>query len=278
MRTIAIYGKGGIGKTTMASNLSVLFAKAGAGVLQIGCDPKHDSCYKLVDRAAGVRTVMGLLRERPDAEVKSGDLIMPGRFGVHCVETGGPEPGVGCAGRGITRMLELLDLTGVLSGGYDVVIYDVLGDVVCGGFAAPIRSGRAREIYIVASGEVMALYAANNICRAVVRHRRAGAGVAGVLANLRSLPNEERTVRRFADVLNVRLFHAVPQDPLIQEAEVASQTVTEYAADSSAAGHYAEVYRELLDHDQTAWEAEHGLPTPMDDEAFDTFVTESRRT
>jgi len=275
MRKIAIYGKGGIGKTTVASNLSVLFARSGAKVLQIGCDPKHDSCYKLVDRR-DVVTVMGLLREHRDSTVTRDDFVMEGSFGVRCVETGGPEPGVGCAGRGITRMFEILEITKVLDEGHDVVIYDVLGDVVCGGFAAPIRGGFAEEVLIVASGEVMALYAANNICRAVVRHRRAGATVAGVVANMRSVPGEEQVLRRFAETVNVRLFHPIPQDPLVQEAERSSKTVSEYAPDADVASHYKSLFEEIRGHDQSEWERRQGLPNPMDDAAFDAFVTTAR--
>lgn len=272
MRTFAIYGKGGIGKSTVASNLSVSFAQAGMRVLQIGCDPKHDSCHKLV-RRQDVRTVMSVLRDKGDHDVRIEDIVLKGRFGVDCVETGGPEPGVGCAGRGITRMFEILELTGVLRRGYDIVIYDVLGDVVCGGFAAPIRAGYAQEILIVASGEVMALYAANNICRAAGRFRRAGAVVAGVVGNLRGLPHETEMLARYATKVSLRLFSPIARDTLVQEAERAAQTVSEYAPESPAGRQYHELYQHIHGHDSAMWEKDHGRCQPMDDDTFEDFVS-----
>jgi len=229
MRTFAIYGKGGIGKSTVASTLAVLFAQHGSRVLLVGCDPKHDSSYKVVERSK-VRTVMGLLQQKGDDGVTREDVLMKGRVpGLTCIETGGPEPGVGCAGRGITRMFELLAELGLPGDGYDVIIYDVLGDVVCGGFAAPIRAGYAKEVYVVLSGEVMALYAANNICRAVQNHKRTGVRLGGLIANLRGVPNEERVLERFSRAVNVPLLPSIPRDPAILDAETALQTVVEYA-------------------------------------------------
>lgn len=265
-RTIAFYGKGGIGKTTVASNISALFARRGDRVLQIGCDPKHDSCHKLVDRRA-VRTVMDMLMLRRGAPLTKDDIIMQGRCGVHCIETGGPEPGVGCAGRGITKMFETLRDTDVLSGAYDTVIFDVLGDIVCGGFAAPLRSGMAKEVYIVLSGEIMAMYAANNLCRAVERYARNGVSLGGLVANLRGVPNELSLLERFADAVGTRLLHPIPRSETVQRAELASRTVIEFAPDSDAARRYEALF-EQISRDS----AGRAAPRPMDDSAFEDFI------
>ncbi len=267
MRVIAFYGKGGIGKTTVASSMSELFAESGKRVLQIGCDPKHDSCYKLVPRGS-VRTVMGVLQER--SMPLASDIIMPGVAGVHCIETGGPEPGVGCAGRGITKMFETLRELGLPGDRYDVVVCDVLGDIVCGGFAVPMRSGFANEIYIVLSGEVMAMYAANNICRAVVKYSRSGVRLGGLVANLRAVPREEETLLRFADSVGARLLHPIPRDETVQLAERVSRTVISHAPESEAARHYRMLFDEITARAPSVF----AEPKPMSDEEFDEFVAE----
>ncbi|HJK03015.1 MAG TPA: AAA family ATPase, partial [Methanocorpusculum sp.] len=164
MRQIALYGKGGIGKSTTSANLSAAFSEMNLDVMQIGCDPKHDSTRMLM-HGRWIPTVLEQMYERKD--LSADDVIFTGFGGVRCVEAGGPEPGIGCAGRGIIATFQLLEKMKALYG--DVVVYDVLGDVVCGGFAMPMRDGYAQEVYLVTSGELMSLYAANNICKAVAR-------------------------------------------------------------------------------------------------------------
>lgn len=272
MRTLAVYGKGGIGKSTVASTLAVLFARSGGRVLLVGCDPKHDSSYKVVERRL-VRTVMGVLLAKGDEAVTRDDILLRSRVaGLTCIETGGPEPGVGCAGRGITRMFELLAELGLPGEDFDIVIYDVLGDVVCGGFAAPIRSGHAREVFIVLSGEVMALYAANNICRAVQNHRRSGVRIGGLVANLRGAPDELLVLDRFARKIGVPLLPAIPRDPLILEAEAASRTVIEHAPEAPVAARYQALFEAVA----TSAPASLPAPTPLDDDGFERFVAEAR--
>ena len=172
MRQVAIYGKGGIGKSTTTQNLTAALAEMGNKIMIVGCDPKADST-RLILNGLAQKTVLDTLRE--EGEDVDLDLVMKEGFGgIKCVESGGPEPGVGCAGRGIITSINLLEQLGAYTDDLDFVFYDVLGDVVCGGFAMPIREGKADEIYIVASGEMMAMYAANNICKGIHKYANTG--------------------------------------------------------------------------------------------------------
>ena len=199
MLKLAIYGKGGIGKSTMTANLSAAFASLGKKVIQIGCDPKADSTINLLGGRAQ-QPVMDYIRDHGDDITSIDEISETGYGDILCIETGGPTPGLGCAGRGIIatfNMLEELELFETVKP--DVVMYDVLGDVVCGGFAAPIREGYAEHVLIVTSGEKMALYAANNICSAVENFADRGyADVAGIILNRRNIPGEEEKVKSFA--------------------------------------------------------------------------------
>ena len=223
LRVLAFYGKGGIGKSTVVSNLSVLFARQGSRVLLFGCDPKSDSCYALVP--GPVTTVMDRWLELGDSELRLEDCLMRGAHGVDCVEVGGPTAGTGCAGRGITKALELVgDMEG-LGARYDIVLFDVLGDVVCGGFSAPMRARYGDEVFVVTSGEFRSLFAANNICRAVQRHARSGARLGGFIANLKGLDAEAARVDQLAEIIGSRTLQHVPHDPAVAAAELARQPV-----------------------------------------------------
>ncbi|MCX6692981.1 MAG: Ni-sirohydrochlorin a,c-diamide reductive cyclase ATP-dependent reductase subunit [Methanomicrobiales archaeon] len=241
MRQVALYGKGGIGKSTTAANLSAALSFQGKSVLQIGCDPKRDSTRMLMHGDL-IPTVMDLFREQGERGIRIEDVVFTGYSGVRCVEAGGPEPGIGCAGRGIIATFQILERLGALSG--DVVVYDVLGDVVCGGFAMPMREGYAEEIYLVTSGELMSLYAANNIAKAITRLSGRGkrpCHLAGVICNGRGMPGEEDLVREFASAIGSSLICAIPRDRVVQIAELHKRTVIEYSPESAQ----AEVYREL---------------------------------
>lgn len=228
MLKIAIYGKGGIGKSTVTSNLAAAYAAMGKRVIQIGCDPKADSTINLLG-GEPVEPVMNFMR-RTDRDPESLEEISRQGFGgVLCIETGGPTPGLGCAGRGIIATFQLLeDLRLFETWKPDVVLYDVLGDVVCGGFAAPIREGYAEKVLIVTSGEKMALYAANNISSAVRNFEdRSYAKVFGIVLNHRNVENETEKVQAFADRAGLRIVGEIPRSDDIIRYEDMGKTVIE---------------------------------------------------
>jgi nitrogenase iron protein NifH len=242
MRKIAIYGKGGIGKSTTTQNTVAALAEMGKKIMVVGCDPKADSTRLLLG-GLSQKTVLDTLRaEGEDLDLE--DVMKVGFQGTRCVESGGPEPGVGCAGRGIITSINLLEQLGAYSEsiGLDYAFYDVLGDVVCGGFAMPIRDGKAKEIYIVVSGEMMAMYAANNICKGIVKFAEAGGvRLGGLICNSRKVDNEADLIEALAEQLGTQMIHFVPRDNMVQRAEIKRKTVIEF--DSTA--NQADEYRKL---------------------------------
>lgn len=269
MKQIALYGKGGIGKSTTSANLSAALAKSGLEILQIGCDPKHDSTRMLM-HGTWIPTVLDLIRERGDANLTVDDVVHPGFSGVRCVEAGGPEPGIGCAGRGIIATFQLLERLGALDG--DVIVYDVLGDVVCGGFAMPMRENYAEEVYLVTSGELMSIYAANNIAKAIARlskRVRNGCRLGGVICNAKNIEGERDLVEEFARRINSSLIAYIPRDRIVQLAELNKQTVIEYAPDSAQADVYRQLADEIYRNTRTS------IPTPFDMDELEAFALES---
>jgi nitrogenase iron protein NifH len=237
MRQIAIYGKGGIGKSTTTQNTVAALAEAGKKVMVVGCDPKADSTRLLLNGLCQ-KTVLDTLRDEGD-DIDLEDILKPGFRGTKCVESGGPEPGVGCAGRGIITSINMLESLGAYTAELDYVFYDVLGDVVCGGFAMPIREGKAQEIYIVASGELMALYAANNIAKGVAKYATTGTvRLGGIICNSRKVDNELELLKAFAEEINSHLIHFVPRDNLVQRAEINKKTVIDFDPKSEQADEY----------------------------------------
>jgi len=266
MRQIAIYGKGGIGKSTIAANLSMALREQGLKVMQVGCDPKRDSTRSLTGGRL-IPTVLETYREhlrmgRDEYAIALEDIVFEGSQGIYCVESGGPEPGIGCAGRGVLTAINILrDLKAFDTYGVDVVIYDVLGDVVCGGFAQPIREGYAREIYLLCSGAFMSIYAANNIAKAIRRlSRRGETGLAGVICNSSGDEQfEKKVLADFAQALGSKLVHIVPRSPVIQACEVESRTVLEHSPQSEEAEVFRELAQRVMDNDRPV------IPTPVEE-------------
>ena len=266
MRQIAIYGKGGIGKSTIASNLCMAFREMDLQVMQVGCDPKRDST-RILTGGRLIPTVLEIYREhlrmgRDEYAISLKEIVFKGSRGVYCVESGGPEPGVGCAGRGVLTAIRILrDLGAFKTYGVDVVIYDVLGDVVCGGFAQPIRQGFAREIYLLSSGTFMSIYAANNIAKGVRRLARRGrTGLGGVICNSGGDERFERGVLSdFAERLGSKLIRVIPRSPAIQACEVENRTVLEHSPNSEEAKAFRELAQEIMNNDPPV------IPTPVED-------------
>ena len=250
MLKLAIYGKGGIGKSTVTANLAAAFASLGKKVVQIGCDPKADSTTNLLGGDM-VKPVIDMLRDEADIDSYE-DISKVGFGGVVCIETGGPTPGLGCAGRGIIATFDLIDELALFDKVKpDVVLYDVLGDVVCGGFAAPIRQGYAEKVLIVTSGEKMALYAANNIITAVKNfEERSYARVEGLVLNHRNIPDEDKKVEEFSKSHNVPIVGRIPRSDDINICEDQGMTVIEGAPECDAAVCFMDLARKLISEDE----------------------------
>jgi nitrogenase iron protein NifH len=267
MRKIAIYGKGGIGKSTTTQNTVAGLAEMGRKVMVVGCDPKADSTRLLLGGLAQ-KSVLDTLREEGE-DVDLDDLRRTGFSGVVCVESGGPEPGVGCAGRGIITSINLLEQLGAYADSemLDYAFYDVLGDVVCGGFAMPIREGKAKEIYIVVSGEMMAMYAANNICKGIVKFAEAGGvRLGGVICNSRNVDNEREMIEAFADKLGTQMVHFIPRDNMVQKAEINRKTVIEFDSTHSQADEYRTLARKIEANEM------HVIPKPMSTDELEKLL------
>ncbi len=246
VRKVAIYGKGGIGKSTTTQNTVAALAEMGKKIMVVGCDPKADSTRLLLGGLAQ-KTVLDTLRDEGE-DVELDEIRKPGYGNTLCVESGGPEPGVGCAGRGIITSINMLEQLGAYeeSVGLDYAFYDVLGDVVCGGFAMPIRDGKAEEIYIVCSGEMMAMYAANNICKGIVKFAESGVvRLGGLICNSRKVDNEQEMIAEFAKRLGTQMIHFVPRDNDVQRAEIQRKTVIDWKPDCPQADEYRTLARNI---------------------------------
>ena len=267
LRQIARYGKGGIGKSTTTQNLTAGLTELGKNVMVVGCDPKADSTRLLLGGLAQ-KTVLDTLRDEGD-EVELDSILKTGFGGTRCVESGGPEPGVGCAGRGIITSIGLLERLGAYTDDLDYVFYDVLGDVVCGGFAMPIREGKAKEIYIVASGEMMSLYAANNISKGISRYAaKGGVRLGGIICNSRNVDREIELLRAFAEELGTQLIHFVPRDNVVQHAEIHKETVIQYKPQAKQADEYRQLARKIEENEMFV------IPKPMTQDRLEEILLE----
>lgn len=267
MRQIAFYGKGGIGKSTTSQNtLALLATKFGQKTMIVGCDPKADST-RLILNTKAQQTVLHLAAERGTVEdLELEDVVQQGFGDIACVECGGPEPGVGCAGRGIITAINFLEQEGAYDG-LDFVSYDVLGDVVCGGFAMPIRENKAQEIYIVCSGEMMAMYAANNIARGILKYANSGGvRLGGLICNSRNTDREDELITELARRLNTQMIHFLPRNNVVQHAELRRMTVAQYAPEHAQANEYEILAGKILHNDMLT------IPTPISMEELEDLL------
>lgn len=269
MRQCAIYGKGGIGKSTTTQNLVAALAEIGQKVMIVGCDPKADST-RLMLHAKAQNTIMEMAAAEGSVEdLELEDVLKVGYGGVKCVESGGPEPGVGCAGRGVITAINFLEEEGAYDDDLDFVFYDVLGDVVCGGFAMPIRENKAQEIYIVCSGEMMAMYAANNISKGICKYAKSGSvRLAGLICNSRNTDREDELIEALAEKLGTQMIHFVPRDNVVQRAEIRRMTVIEYDPTANQAEEYRALARKVVANTKFA------IPTPITMDELEELLME----
>jgi nitrogenase iron protein NifH len=267
LRQIAFYGKGGIGKSTTSQNTLAALVELGQRILIVGCDPKADST-RLILHAKAQDTVLHLAAEAGSVEdLELADVLKIGYKNIKCVESGGPEPGVGCAGRGVITAINFLEENGAYDD-VDYVSYDVLGDVVCGGFAMPIRENKAQEIYVVMSGEMMALYAANNISKGILKYANSGGvRLGGLICNERQTDREYDLADALAKRLGSKLIHFVPRDNIVQHAELRRQTVIEYAPDSKQADEYRQLANKIHNNSGNGV-----IPTPITMEELEDML------
>jgi nitrogenase iron protein NifH len=269
IRQCAIYGKGGIGKSTTTQNLVAGLSEIGKKVMIVGCDPKADAT-RLILHSKAQETIMHLAAEQGSVEdLELEDVLKTGYGDVKCVEAGGPEPGVGCAGRGVITAINFLEEEGAYEEDLDFVFYDVLGDVVCGGFAMPIRENKAQEIYIVLSGEMMAMYAANNICKGIVKYATTGSvRLAGLICNSRNTDREADLIEALAEKLGTQMIHFVPRDNVVQRAEIRRMTVIEYDPTCNQAEEYRTLARKIIENKK------HVIPTPITMDELEELLME----
>jgi nitrogenase iron protein NifH len=256
IKQIAIYGKGGIGKSTTTSNISAALSKLGYKVMQFGCDPKSDSTNTLRG-GQYIPTVLDTLREK--STVKASEVIFEGFNGIYCVEAGGPAPGVGCAGRGITTAVQLMKQQKVFEDlDLDFVIYDVLGDVVCGGFAVPIREGIAEHVFTVSSADFMAVYAANNLFKGIQKYSNSGGALlGGVIANSINQPYSKDIIDDFVAKTNTQVIEYVPRSVTVTQCELQGKTTIEGAPDSQQAKVYTSLAKKIAAHEVSK------VPSPL---------------
>ena len=269
LRQCAIYGKGGIGKSTTTQNLVAGLAEMGKKVMIVGCDPKADST-RLILHSKAQNTIMEMAAQAGTVEdLELEDVMKIGYGDIKCVESGGPEPGVGCAGRGVITSINFLEEEGAYDEDLDFVFYDVLGDVVCGGFAMPIRENKAQEIYIVVSGEMMAMYAANNIAKGIVKYANSGGvRLAGLICNSRNTDREDELIDALAAKLGTTMIHFIPRDNGVQRAEIRRMTVIEYDPSAKQADEYRALANKVINNKNLV------IPTPISMDELEELLME----
>ena len=266
-RKIAIYGKGGIGKSTTTQNTAAAMAHFhGKKIFIHGCDPKADST-RLILGGKPQESLMDTLRAVGAEKVTLDKVVRKGFHDILCVESGGPEPGVGCAGRGVITAIDLMENQGAYTDDLDFVFFDVLGDVVCGGFAMPIRDGKAQEVYIVASGEMMAIYAANNICKGLLKYaKQSGVRLGDIICNSRNVDREKEFLEEFTASIGTQMIHFVPRDNIVQKAEFNKKTVTEYDETQNQAKEYSDLAEKIINNQNFV------IPQPLSMDQLEAMV------
>lgn len=266
-RKVAIYGKGGIGKSTTTQNTAAALAHYhNKHVFIHGCDPKADST-RLILGGKPQESVMDTLRIHGAEKVTLDKVVKTGYHDIRCVESGGPEPGVGCAGRGIITAINLMEENGAYTDDLDFIFFDVLGDVVCGGFAMPIRDGKAQEVYIVASGEMMAIYAANNICKGLVKYaKQSGVRLGGIICNSRNVDREREFLEEFTAAIGTQMIHFVPRDNIVQRAEFNKKSVTEFDPEANQAQEYKALGLKIVENENFV------IPKPLSMDELENMV------
>ena len=282
IRQIAFYGKGGIGKSTISSNIAAVYAERGLNTMVIGCDPKSD-CTRNLRGDVDIPTVLDVLRVKGVAklgltelvggkQVDMDEIVYKGYKGVLCVEAGGPEPAVGCAGRGVIVVVDLLKKLGLYDSNLDVIIYDVLGDVVCGGFGMPLRRGLADDVFIVTSADYLSIYAANNICKGINRHAsREGSPLGGIVYNVRGAIDDLALVEEFSYSVNSKVIGAIPNDATIMESEIYAKTTVEHKPESKIAGLFRDLATAIYENKETV------SPAPLSKEELARLAQQIRQ-
>ena len=283
MRQIAFYGKGGIGKSTISSNIAAAYAERGLNTMVIGCDPKAD-CTRNLRGDVDIPSVLDVLREKGVAklgltelvggkQVEMDEIVYKGYKGVLCVEAGGPEPAVGCAGRGVIVVVDLLKRLGLYDeSDLDVIIYDVLGDIVCGGFGLPLRRGLADDVFIVTSADYLAIYAANNIAKGIYRHAsREGSPLGGIVYNVRGAIDDFTLVEEFAQSVGSKVIGAIPSDTTIMECEIYAKTTVELNPKSEIADIFRGLATAIYENKETV------SPTPLSKEELARLAQQIRQ-
>ncbi|MCR4295026.1 MAG: P-loop NTPase [Elusimicrobia bacterium] len=233
--TIVVYGKGGVGKSTTCAHLAMSFARDGRKVLLLGCDPKADTSLRLMGGRRPA-TIVDMVTGLEGHEFR--DLVTTSRPGLDVLETGGPPPGQGCGGRSVATLCQYLEDHSRELSGYDTLIFDVLGDLVCGGFVAPLRFGLGRDVYIVSSEETASLFAANNIVKVASAPYHEGVFVGGIIFNLRQNDARPEHLEAFAARLGIGITAVIPRDNDILDSEEDGRTVFEHAPKGEAAARF----------------------------------------